>query len=206
MAGTSAISVLPGPVAVLLLLLSIAVLTVCLDRIRWWSRWWRERAPRRRQWQQELERTEANPEERLEDWQLAMAFGEPLLRAAADTRLPRTQRTACLVGVSLLVTVLVMTYSRGGLLAFAAGLAVLLALDADRVRTLTHLGAALLAALLPLIVALGRPDLSTNFIPVQRRTDDGIDLPMFATVPHTELVTHMQQAALRLLSLEPTRV
>ena len=83
MAGTSAISVLPGPVAVLLLLLSIAVLTVCLDRIRWWSRWWRERAPRRRQWQQELERTEANPEERLEDWQLAMAFGEPLLRAAA---------------------------------------------------------------------------------------------------------------------------
>ena len=83
MAGTSAISVLPGPVAVLLLLLSIAVLTVCLDRIRWWARWWRESAPRRRQWQQELERTEANPEERLEDGQLAMAFGEPLLRAAA---------------------------------------------------------------------------------------------------------------------------
>ena len=33
-----------------------------------------------------------------------------------------------------------------------------------------------------------------------------IDLPMFAAVPHTELVTHMQQAALRLLALEPTRV
>jgi hypothetical protein len=30
-----------------------------------------------------------------------------------------------------------------------------------------------------------------------------IDLPMFAEVPHDELVAHMQQAALRLLSLEP---
>ena len=30
-----------------------------------------------------------------------------------------------------------------------------------------------------------------------------VDLPMFVEVPHAELVTHMQQAALRLLSLEP---
>ena len=33
-----------------------------------------------------------------------------------------------------------------------------------------------------------------------------IDLPMFAEVPHAELVSHMQQAALRLLALEPSRV
>jgi AcrR family transcriptional regulator len=32
-----------------------------------------------------------------------------------------------------------------------------------------------------------------------------IDLPMFAEVPHAELVSHMQQAALRLLALEPSR-
>jgi AcrR family transcriptional regulator len=32
-----------------------------------------------------------------------------------------------------------------------------------------------------------------------------IELPMFAEVPHAELVAHMQQAALRLLALEPSR-
>jgi hypothetical protein len=30
-----------------------------------------------------------------------------------------------------------------------------------------------------------------------------IDLPMFVDVPHDELISHMQQAALRLLSPEP---
>jgi AcrR family transcriptional regulator len=33
-----------------------------------------------------------------------------------------------------------------------------------------------------------------------------LELPMFAAVPHTELVSHMQQSALRLLALEPSRV
>ena len=83
MAGPTANSVLPGPAAVLLLLLSIAVLTICLDRIRWWTRWWRGRGARLRQWQQDLERGEASLGDRIEDWDLAMAFGEPLLRAAA---------------------------------------------------------------------------------------------------------------------------
>jgi hypothetical protein len=36
-------------------------------------------------------------------------------------------------------------------------------------------------------------------------TPGRIDLPMFADVPHTELVSHMQHAALRLLSPEPIR-
>lgn len=83
MAGQPAINALPGPVALLLLLLSIAVLTVCLDWIRWWSQWWRGRAARRRQWQQQLESGAAELSEQIEDWDLAMAFGEPLLRSAA---------------------------------------------------------------------------------------------------------------------------
>ena len=58
LSGPTAISVLPGPVSVLLLLLSIAVLTVCLDRIRWWTRWWRSRSVRHRQWQQDIDRRE----------------------------------------------------------------------------------------------------------------------------------------------------
>jgi biopolymer transport protein ExbB len=81
--GPTAISVLPGPVAVLLLLLSIAVLTVCLDRIRWWTRWWRGRSTHRRQWQQDIDSGDPSLADRLEDWNLEMAFGEPLLRAAA---------------------------------------------------------------------------------------------------------------------------
>lgn len=83
MAGPTAISTVPGPVAVLLLLLSIAVLTVCLDRLRWWTRWWQGRTARHRQWRQQLESRDPFLADRLDDWDLAMAFGEPLLRAAA---------------------------------------------------------------------------------------------------------------------------
>lgn len=83
LSGPTAISVLPGPVALLLLLLSIAVLTVCLDRIRWWTRWWRGRSTRQRQWQQDIDSGEPSLADRLEDWDLEMAFGEPLLRGAA---------------------------------------------------------------------------------------------------------------------------
>ena len=35
-------------------------------------------------------------------------------------------------------------------------------------------------------------------------TPGRVDLPMFVDVPHQELITHMQQAALRLLALEPS--
>jgi len=81
--GPTPINPLPGPVALLLLLLSIAVLTVCLDRSRWWLRWWQGRQSRRRRWQEGLERRDPALAEQLEDWDLAMAFGEPLLAAAA---------------------------------------------------------------------------------------------------------------------------
>jgi len=83
LAGQPTIIALPGPVALLLLLLSIAVLTVCLDRIRWWTQWWRGRSGRRRDWQMALESGGIGLDTRLEDWDLAMAFGEPLLRSAA---------------------------------------------------------------------------------------------------------------------------
>ena len=73
---------MPGPVALLLLLLSIAVLTVCLDRVRWWLVWWRQRLHRRHQWQSQLERAEADLSAQLDEWDWQMAYGEPLLRAA----------------------------------------------------------------------------------------------------------------------------
>ncbi len=72
-----------GPVALLLLLLSIAVVTVALDRGRYWWQWWRTRASRRQQWERLLAEQGAPAAGRkLEDWDLEMRFGEPLLQAA----------------------------------------------------------------------------------------------------------------------------
>jgi len=74
---------LPGPVALLLLLLSIGVLTVSLDRIRWWWLWWGQRGSRRQRWQERL--ADPNPSllQQIEDLDEAMAMGEQLLQAAA---------------------------------------------------------------------------------------------------------------------------
>jgi biopolymer transport protein ExbB len=76
-------TLLPGPVAVLLLALSIAVLTVSLDRGRWWLLWWRRRASRRQRWQEQLAALNPSLPLELEDLNLSMAQGEPLLQSAA---------------------------------------------------------------------------------------------------------------------------
>lgn len=74
--GTSAL------VGLLLLLLSIAVLTVSFDRCRYWWQWWRSRRTRAQQWAESSTSTRAW-RERLTDWERQMAFGEPLLESAA---------------------------------------------------------------------------------------------------------------------------
>ena len=72
-----------GPVALLLLLLSIAVVTVALERGRYWWNWWRTRTSRRQQWERLLaEEGGGAAGRKLEDWDLEMRFGEPLLQAA----------------------------------------------------------------------------------------------------------------------------
>ena len=73
---------LPALSGLLLLLLSVAVLTVVIERLRWWVRWWQRRARRRASWADQL--TAAGVEQRgleqtLEDWELEMRWGEPLL-------------------------------------------------------------------------------------------------------------------------------
>ncbi len=73
---------LRGPAALPLLLLSIAVLTVGLDRARFWWQWRRDRPQRRQLWRQ---LRGAGPEAcrlALARWSRAMGFGEPLLEAA----------------------------------------------------------------------------------------------------------------------------
>jgi biopolymer transport protein ExbB len=74
---------LRGPAALPLLLLSIAVLTVGLDRARFWWQWRRERPRRRRLWRQLRGRGPEACRLALARWSRAMGFGEPLLEAAS---------------------------------------------------------------------------------------------------------------------------
>jgi biopolymer transport protein ExbB len=71
-----------GPTGLLLLLLSVAVLTISFDRSRYWFQWWRQRERRRRIWEETLRTGEESAQRQLEDWEQEMGFGEPLLQAA----------------------------------------------------------------------------------------------------------------------------
>jgi|GEM_PF-768506 biopolymer transport protein ExbB len=72
-----------GLVGLLLLLLSIAVLTVSFDRCRYWWQWWRSRLTRSRRWQESGNGADTDWQQRLAEWERQMAFGEPLLESAA---------------------------------------------------------------------------------------------------------------------------
>ena len=76
------IAAMPLATGLPLLALSIAVVTVSLDRLRWWVQWWRHRASRRQRWQRLRLEPLASALQR-EEWERAMRFGEPLLEAAA---------------------------------------------------------------------------------------------------------------------------
>ena len=71
-----------GPISLLLLLLSIAVVTVSFDRARYWLQWWRQRRLRQNRWEQTAAAGPDGIESQLLEWNSQMAFGEPLLQAA----------------------------------------------------------------------------------------------------------------------------
>lgn len=73
---------MPLASGLLLLLLSIAVVTVSLDRARWWVQWWQRRKQRLRQWRR-LRGLGGPACRQIDDWERAMRFGEPLLQSAA---------------------------------------------------------------------------------------------------------------------------
>jgi biopolymer transport protein ExbB len=75
------IAAMPLPTGVPLVALSIAVLTVSLDRGRWWVQWWRSRASRAQRWQRLRREPGAGARQRHE-WNREMRFGEPFLEAA----------------------------------------------------------------------------------------------------------------------------
>jgi len=71
-----------GPISLLLLLLSIAVVTISFDRARYWVQWWRQRRQRQNRWEQTVSAGRDAIETQLLEWNSQMAFGEPLLQAA----------------------------------------------------------------------------------------------------------------------------
>ena len=124
-----------GPISLLLLLLSIAVVTVSFDRARYWLQWWRQRRLRQNRWEQTAAAGPDAIESQLLEWNSQMAFGEPLLQAAG------------VIGplLGLIGTVI-------GLMRVLASLGPQLVLPAD--ANLTNYGQVLLSTALGLIISL----------------------------------------------------
>ncbi len=75
-------SALSGPAGLSLILLSIAVLTVTLERIRFWVIWWRRRPSLQRQWQEIVHQGERQALDWLADREQEMRFAQSFLEAA----------------------------------------------------------------------------------------------------------------------------
>jgi biopolymer transport protein ExbB len=71
-----------GPVGWLLILLSISVLTVTFERLRFWWTWLKRRNIHQQQWKETLRLGGNHPLVWLEDRDLEMRFAEPFLEAA----------------------------------------------------------------------------------------------------------------------------
>ena len=98
-----------------------------------------------------------------------------LLRIAADAAARRRNRLAALALLHVLLMVVGLTYSRGGILALLVAVAVFLWLAGrERMRALALFGIAGLLASVPLSIALTSADLTTNVLPLERRTDDAL--------------------------------
>ncbi len=96
----------------------------------------------------------------------------PCLAVALDNGRRAGGRIVAVCALSVLLVVLGLTYSRGGLLALGVGLVVLVAAGAERLRPLAWAGAAGAACAAPLAVALSSADLTTDDLPFGRREDD----------------------------------
>jgi biopolymer transport protein ExbB len=75
-------SPLGGPACWLLLLLSISVLTVIFERIRFWVLWWKRRRSLQQHWQEVARLGEHGALAWMDERNLEMGFGQSFLEAA----------------------------------------------------------------------------------------------------------------------------
>lgn len=73
---------LGGPIGWLLILLSIAVLTVAFERLRFWFLWWKRRGQVRNQWMDSIQHGGNAPFIWMEERDLEMRFAQPFLEAS----------------------------------------------------------------------------------------------------------------------------
>jgi O-antigen ligase len=100
------------------------------------------------------------------------------LRLTTDDARRPAVRFAALAALFLLLCCLGMTYSRGGLLALLAAIAVMTLLGGQRLRGLAVLGTTIVMLIPPLALAFSRPALKGIHVPLDERTADGIVLGM----------------------------
>ena len=106
---------------------------------------------------------------------LFCALAVPIvLRLAVDETRARRVRLAALGALPVYLTTIGLTYSRGGVLAAAVGVAVSLAIAGARLRSLFALGLGLAASAPALAVGFTAHDLTTNGVSIAARRGDGL--------------------------------
>ncbi|MFN9622924.1 MAG: MotA/TolQ/ExbB proton channel family protein [Cyanobacteriota bacterium] len=76
------ISALHGPAGWILILLSIAVLSVGFERLWFWTLWWRRRKSLQRQWHEAMIQGERVAKAWIDDRDWEMGFAQPFLEAS----------------------------------------------------------------------------------------------------------------------------
>jgi O-Antigen ligase len=132
---------------------------------------------------------------------LFIAMGVPsALAIAVDWTLARDRRLGALITVELMLLVIGLTYSRGGMIALAIGLAAGIGLSAARLRSLAWLGLACLALIAPLAFGLSNHALTTANVSLGARERSGLWLLVIVLVSSAALIL----AAHKLFELEAT--
>ncbi len=75
------IRALSGPAGWMLILLSISVLTISFERIRFWVLWWRRRRVHRQEWSEAMREGEKHAESWMTERDLEMRFAQSFLEA-----------------------------------------------------------------------------------------------------------------------------
>jgi O-Antigen ligase/Tetratricopeptide repeat len=131
---------------------------------------------------------------------LFVAMAVPIaLAVAADARRGPRVRLAALGAIELMLLVVAFTYSRGGLLTLAAGLAIAIAAGAERLRSAIWLAAAAVASVPPLVFGLDSHALTTAGVSLGDRELAGAEVALVLLASLAVLVV----AGDRLLVVEP---
>jgi hypothetical protein len=108
---------------------------------------------------------------------LLLAMAVPIaLALVVDKSASRGERLTALISIELLLLTIVLTYSRGGLLALAVGTGVGIAVSGARLRSLMWAGVALLATVAPLVIGLTNRSLTTSHVALGPRESAGAQL------------------------------